>query len=116
QVDGAVPHVRSETRMGDRGVPEIPANADETKGADQMNLSEFRDWLKTVIDSPQWYLNSMAEKVDRCITLYNTTGAPGRIAVGGLQATGYMIKPVSILDQWGKNASTAEVKAQEVYD
>lgn len=81
-----------------------------------MTLAEIRDWMKTVIDCPQWYLNSMAGKVDRCITLYNTTGAASRIAVGGLDATGYMIKPISILVHWGKSASAAEVKAQEVYD
>jgi hypothetical protein len=81
-----------------------------------VTLAEFRDWLKTVIDCPQWYLNSMAGKVDRCITLYNTTGAPGRMAVGGPQATGYAVKPVSILVHWGKSASVAETKAQEVYD
>lgn len=81
-----------------------------------MTLAEIRDWLKTVIDSPQWYLGSMAGKVDRCITLYNTTGAPSRIAVGGPQATGYIVKAVSILVHWGKSASTAETKAQEVYD
>lgn len=81
-----------------------------------MTLSEIRDWLKTVIDCPQWYLNSMGGKVDRCITLYNTTGGISRLAVGGLSATGYMIKPISILVHWGKSASAAETKAQEVYD
>lgn len=81
-----------------------------------MNLSQFRDWLKTVVDCPQWYLNSMAGKVDRCITLYNTTGAPSRMAVGGPEMTGYAVRPVSILVHWGKSASAAETKAQEVYD
>lgn len=81
-----------------------------------MNLSEIRDWMKTVIDCPQWYLNSMGGKVDKCITLYNTTGAPSRIAVGGLSATGYMIKPISTLVHWGKSASAAEEMAQEVYN
>lgn len=81
-----------------------------------MTLAEIRDWLKTVIDCPQWYLNSMAGKVDRCITLYNTTGAPGRMAVGGPEMTGYAVRPVSILVHWGKSASAAETKAQEVYD
>lgn len=80
-----------------------------------MNLSEIRDWMKTVIDSPQWYLNSRGA-ADRSITLYNTTGAPSRMAVGGPQATGYAVKAVSILVHWGKSASAAETKAQEMYD
>lgn len=81
-----------------------------------MTLADIRDWMKTVIDCPQWYSGSMAGKVDRCITLYNTTGAQSRIAVGGLQFTGYMISPISILVHWGKSASAAEAKAREVYD
>lgn len=81
-----------------------------------MTLAEVRDWMQTVIDCPQWYLGSMAGKVDKCITLYNTTGPPSRIAVGGIKNTGYTIKPISILVHWGKSASAAEIKAKEVYD
>lgn len=81
-----------------------------------MTLAQIRDWLKTVIDCPQWYLGNMSGKADRCIALYNTTGAPSIIAVGGIPATGYVIKPISILVHWGKSATTAEAKAQEVYD
>jgi len=80
-----------------------------------MNLSQFRDWLKTVIDSPQWYLGSMG-KGDQSITLYYTTGASARLAVGGPSQTGYQVKPISILVHWGKSALAAEQKAQEVYD
>jgi hypothetical protein len=80
-----------------------------------MTLAEFRDWLKTVINCPQWYLSSRGA-ADKSITLYNTTGAPGRMAVGGPQATGYAVRPVSILVHWGKSASAAEAMAQEVYD
>lgn len=80
-----------------------------------MNLSQIRDWLKTVVDCPQWYLNSRGA-ADRSITLYNTTGASARLAVGGPSQTGYQVKPISILIHWGKSASAAEQKAQEVYD
>lgn len=80
-----------------------------------MTLAEIRDWLKTVVDCQQWYLNSRG-KGEKSITLYNTTGAPGRMAVGGPQATGYVVRPVSILIHWGKSATAAEEKAQEVYD
>src|SRR5690625_4590120 len=81
-----------------------------------MTLAEIRDWLKTVIDCPQWYLNSMRGQVDRCIALYNTTGVASRIAVGGLDNTGYTVKPISILVHWGKSPSAAETKAYEVYN
>mgnify|MGYP001268904934 CR=1 FL=1 len=80
-----------------------------------MNLGQIRDWLKTVIDCPQWYLNTRGA-ADRSITLYNTTGVAARLAVGGPSQTGYQVKPISILVHWGKSASAAEQKAQEVYD
>jgi len=47
-----------------------------------------------------------------------STISPGqhpRIAIGGLENTSTAIKPISILVHWGKNANTAEQKAQEVY-
>jgi len=80
-----------------------------------MTLAEFRDWLKTQITCPQWYIGKIDGKKEQCIGLYNTTGAPQHLAVGGLAATGYTVKAVSILIHWGRNADTAEQKAQEVY-
>ncbi|NWL90012.1 hypothetical protein DMN77_20895 [Paenibacillus sp. 79R4] len=81
-----------------------------------MTLSEIREWLKTQVNCPQWYIGKIDGKKEQCIGLYDTTGAQPRIAVGGLEATGYVIKPISILVHWGRNADTAERKAQEVYD
>jgi len=80
-----------------------------------MTLAEVRDWLKTQIDCPQWYSGKIDGSKQQCIGLYNTTGAPVHLAVGGIEATGYLVKAVSILIHWGKNANTAEQKAQEVY-
>jgi hypothetical protein len=86
------------------------------QGADKMiTLGEFRDWLKTQVSSPKWYSGKIDGKQEQCIGLYNTTGAPQRLAVGGPAATGYVVKAVSILVHWSKNADTAERKAQEVY-
>lgn len=81
-----------------------------------MRLAEFRDWFKTQISCPQWYIGKIDGKKDQCIGLYNTTGAPVRMAVGGVSQTGYVVKAVSILVHWGRNADTAEIKAHEVYD
>lgn len=80
-----------------------------------MTLSEFRDWLKTQVTCPQWYIGKIDAKKPECIGLYNTTGAPQRLAVGGVAQTGYVVKAVSILVHWGRNADIAERKAQEVY-
>lgn len=81
-----------------------------------MTLAEFREWLKLQVDCPAWYSGKIDGKKEQCIGLYNTTGAPVRMAIGGAAATGYQIKAVSILIHWGKNHDTAERKAQEVYD
>ena len=80
-----------------------------------MLLSEIREYLKTKIDSPQWYLNKAGDK-EESITIYNTTGQAPRIALGGLEQTSYTTKAISILIHWGKDSNKAELKAQEVYN
>ncbi|WP_195259334.1 phage tail terminator protein [Clostridium paraputrificum] len=80
-----------------------------------MLLSEIREYLKTKVESPQWYLNKVGDK-EQSITIYNTTGPAPRIAIGGLQNTSYTTKTISILVHWGKNSDEAEKKAQEVYN
>ena len=68
-----------------------------------MLLSEIREYLKTKVESPQWYLNKVGDKEQR-------------IAIGGLENTSYTTKAISILVHWGKNSDEAERKAQEVYN
>ncbi|MNO37501.1 hypothetical protein D3C76_275840 [compost metagenome] len=80
-----------------------------------MTLDDVTSWLETVVMCPNWFIGQIGKK-DQCIGLYNTTGAQSRIAVGGLSATGYVIKPISVLVHWGRNADVAERKAQEVYN
>ena len=60
-----------------------------------MLLSEIREYLKTKIESPQWYLNKVGDK-EESITIYNTTGIAPRIALGGLEQTSYTTKAISI--------------------
>lgn len=81
-----------------------------------MRLAEVRDWLKTQIESPNWYIGKIDGKKETCIGLYNTTGAPQRLAVGGRDATSYRVKAISILVHWGRNEDVADTKAQEIYD
>lgn len=80
-----------------------------------MLLSEIREYLKTKIESPQWYLNKVGDK-EESITVYNTTGPSPRIALGGLEQTSYTTKAISLLVHWGKDSNKAELKAQEVYN
>jgi hypothetical protein len=81
-----------------------------------MSLAEVRDWLKIQIESPAWYIGKIDGSKEQCIGLYNIQGPTPKIAVGGLANTSTAVKAVSILVHWGKNANTAEQKAQEVYN
>ena len=80
-----------------------------------MLLSEIREYLKSKIESPQWYLNKVGDK-EQSITIYNTVGPAPRIALGGLEQTSFTTKAISILVHWGKESNKAELKAQEVYN
>lgn len=80
-----------------------------------MLLSEIREYLKTKIDSPQWYLNKAGDK-EQSITIYNAVGPAPKIALGGLEQTSFTTKAISILVHWGKDSNKAELKAQEVYN
>lgn len=80
-----------------------------------MILSDIAEWLDTQVDCPQFYTGKVGS-APQSITVYNTAGAPPRIAIGGLDNTSYTNKPISILVHWGKSPSAAERKAKEVYD
>ncbi len=80
-----------------------------------MTLAEVRDWLKTQIDCPSWYIGKIDGNKEQCIGIYNVPGGEARIALGGLANTSTAIKAISIIVHWGKNANTAEQKANEVY-
>lgn len=81
-----------------------------------MLLSEVRDYLKAKIECPQWYIGKIDGTKEQCIGIYSIQGAKSNIALGGLANTSYSTKAISILVHWGKNANTAEQKAQEVYN
>ena len=81
-----------------------------------MTLKEFKDWLKTVVNSPLWYIGKIDGGKEFCIGLYNIQSPPPNMAIGGLENSSYGIKAISILTHWGKDPAVAEQKAQEVYD
>lgn len=81
-----------------------------------MLLSDIREYLKTKIECPQYFLNKLGGTQERSITIYNVPGLPPNIAIGGLENTSYSTKAISILVHWGKNSDIAELKAQEIYN
>lgn len=80
-----------------------------------MLLSDIREYLKSKIECPQYYLNKIFSNQDKSITIYNVPGQPPHIAIGGLENTTYTTKSISFLIHWGKNSDEAEKKAMEVY-
>lgn len=81
-----------------------------------MLLSDIREYLKSKIECPQYYLNKMSGNQEKSITIYNVPGLPPHIAIGGLENTAYTTKSISFLIHWGKNSDEAEKKAIEVYN
>ncbi|WWU65217.1 minor capsid protein [Clostridium baratii] len=80
-----------------------------------MLLSDIREYLKTKIECPQWYIGKIDGTKDKCIGIYSIRAPKSKIALGGLANTSYSTKAISILVHWGKSANEAEIKAQEVY-
>ncbi|MBU3208690.1 minor capsid protein [Clostridium algidicarnis] len=80
-----------------------------------MLLADVREYLKTKIECPQWYIGKIDGAKEQCIGIYNVQGPTPNIALGGLVNTSYSTKAISILVHWGKNADVAERKAQEIY-
>ncbi|MEG1004339.1 MAG: minor capsid protein [Clostridium sp.] len=81
-----------------------------------MLLSKVREYLKTKIECPQWYIGKIDGTKEQCIGIYSIQGSKPNIALGGLANTSYSTKAISILVHWGKNANIAEKKAQELYN
>lgn len=80
-----------------------------------MTLADIRDWLKTQVACPQWYIGKIDGSKEQCIGVYSLPAGAPNIAIGGLENTSYASKAITILIHWSKNANVAEQKAQEVY-
>ncbi|MCQ4833049.1 minor capsid protein [Hungatella sp. SL.1.14] len=81
-----------------------------------MTLEEVKDWLKTVVESPKWYVGKINGNDKQCIGVYLTQGPVRPVPIGGLANRTYDTRAVSILVHWGNDAVQAEAKAQELYD
>lgn len=79
-----------------------------------MTTEAFKNWLKTMVDSPSFTIGKLDTSKTQTICVYSDlSGNPNRPAVGG--ASGYGSKAIRILVRWGQNFAKAEEKAQEVY-
>ena len=81
-----------------------------------MTISDFRDWLKTKIDCPNWFAGGLRTTDEKAIVIYNGQAFVNPMAIGGLQNSSYKGKGIRILIHWNKKVRESELKAQEVYD
>ena len=81
-----------------------------------MTLADIKDYLKSKIESPFWYIGKINGNDKQCIGIYSIQGPARTIPIGGLKNKSYDTKAVSVLIHWGVDAVCAESKAQELYD
>ena len=65
-----------------------------------MTISDFRDWLKTLIDCPNWSSGGLRTTDEKAIVIYNGQAFINPMAVGGLQNSSYKGKGIRILIHW----------------
>lgn len=81
-----------------------------------MTISDFRDWLKTKIDCPNWFAGGLRTTDEKAIVIYNGQAFINPMAIGGPQNSSYKGKGIRMLIHWNKNVRETEIKAQEVYN
>lgn len=81
-----------------------------------MTLHDIKEYLKEHIQCNKWYVGKMDAGQEYCIGVFSTQGPAPMMAIGGKKNASYLAKAASVLVHWGKYATPAEEKAQEVYD
>lgn len=81
-----------------------------------MTIVDFKDWLKTKIDCPNWFAGGLRDREEKSITIYNGQAFINPMAIGGPQNSSYRGKGVRILVHWTKYIKDTEEKAMEVYN
>ncbi|MBS4534977.1 hypothetical protein GOQ29_05015 [Clostridium sp. D2Q-14] len=81
-----------------------------------MTITDFKDWLKGIIDCPNWSAGGLRDDKEKSIVIYNGNSFINPMAIGGVQNSSYKGKGIRILVHWNKNVKDSELKAQEVYN
>ena len=82
-----------------------------------MLLSDVRDWLKTLGVAEHYYIGRLENKQEKSLGVYNRNrGGNPVIAIGGLEASKYDIKSVTLLLHWNQNARETEIAAQALWN
>lgn len=83
-----------------------------------LTLENIKDWLVTKIDIGEGIdIGTIDGEKDRYIGVYSkATEGSQYICIGGIDATIYQTKTISILVHWTLSAVLAEQKAYEIYN
>lgn len=80
-----------------------------------MTTESFKNWLKTVVDSPSFTIGKLDTSKSQTVCIYSGIFAGYNKPKLGSES-GYGEKTMRILIRWGTNFANAEKKAQQVYD
>lgn len=82
---------------------------------DRIPIKLIKDYLKTIISSPNWSIGASDKNKEESITIYGNRREIARISeFRNLQT--YSIIPITILIRWSKNYQKAEDKANSIYN
>ncbi|MCQ4637022.1 minor capsid protein [Anaerovorax odorimutans] len=82
-----------------------------------LGLVDVREWIETLGVGEHFYIGKLDNKKEKSVGVYQgkATGPPN-IAIGGLDAATYDIKPISVLVHWTKNAKETEEAAFSLFE
>ena len=82
-----------------------------------MQLSEIRDWLRTLDVAENYYIGRLDNKKEKSLGVYaRSAGGAPVMALGGADNSSYDIKRVSLLLHWNRNAGETEEAALALWD
>lgn len=83
---------------------------------ERLKTVKVKDYLKTIIsDCEKWYIGKMDENQEKAIAIYANRRNLEKVSnFKSLQT--YGILPITLLLRWTKNYSTAETKANDIYE
>lgn len=82
---------------------------------ERIKTTKIKDYLKTVIECPDWFIGKMDENQEQAIAIYaNKRQLEDNSKFKHLKT--YGILPVTLLLRWTKYYNTAEEKANKIYE
>lgn len=77
-----------------------------------MMIKDIKNYLKSAVDCPNWYVGRIDGKKDQCIGAYPARSQPKPVpvAIGGVENTTYDKMGIEILIHWGEAPTDAEKK------